>query len=391
MIKNILVSENMKLGNSIIQRSECLYNGEIVGIESIYTVINGKQINISEKVEALREKGRKGLLQCPCGCGTKLILVAGDRGLRQQHFRARNGESWSECTLKEEGINSINSKIVIKCWLADKINQNVETRVPISRIADTDRKFEVSHYMPSIRFAVNYTNLRTNLEDDKLETLDQTLENKVLYIVDIDNLETFGQYPEYMNKIQKRQNYCLFLEIDGSKYEQAKLLSAFYEKNIDGFYQRIDMTKGFLKDYSFSDELHLLYKGDDLNDVYEEKRQQFIKTQEDRKKTRTEKELLRIEEKKNHEIEQKKRFEEHQRKEALFQKRREEIEQESIRKEEEKKNYVLQCCKNDPEMKQMSDMLSILARSDDFRAFANLAEKWQKRYGFVWLRSEFYH
>ena len=127
--------------NNEIKRSQCLYNDEIIGIESIYTVINGMQINIPDKVESLRQKGRDGLLTCPCGCGTKLILVAGDKGLRQQHFRAMNGSSWSECTLKEEGQVSIDSKVVVKCWLADKIDQNVQTRVPISRIADTERKY----------------------------------------------------------------------------------------------------------------------------------------------------------------------------------------------------------------------------------------------------------
>ena len=45
----------------MILRSECLYKDEIIGIESIYTVVNGKQINIPEKVEALRQKGREGL------------------------------------------------------------------------------------------------------------------------------------------------------------------------------------------------------------------------------------------------------------------------------------------------------------------------------------------
>ena len=80
----------------MIKRSECIYNDEIIGIESIYTVIDGKQLNIPDKVEALRKLGRNGLLKCPCGCGKKLILVAGDKGLRQQHFREKEGESWSE-------------------------------------------------------------------------------------------------------------------------------------------------------------------------------------------------------------------------------------------------------------------------------------------------------
>ncbi len=272
--------------NNQIQRSECLYNGEIIGIESIYTVINGCQINIPEKVEALREKGRKGLLECPCGCGTKLILVASDKGLRQQHFRARNGNSWNECTLKQEGMNSIDSKVVIKCWLADKIDQNIETRVPLNKFSDTERRYEVSHYIPSVGFAINYTNLRLNLEDEKLEILDKALGSNVLYIVDKDNFETFGQYPEYMNKIQKRQNYCLFLEIEGRDYDKAFLNASFYIRDLDGMYKRIELCEGYLKDFCFSEGNKLIFQGRELSEIYSEKKSEFLKQQEDEQKRR---------------------------------------------------------------------------------------------------------
>ena len=92
-----------------------------------------------------------------------------------------------------------------------------------------------------------------------------------------------------------------------------------------------------------------------------------------------------------YEAQLKKQQEEEEREAALLQKQKEDAEKEKIKQEEARKEYVQQRYANDPEMKRMSDMLSALARSEDFRAFANLAEKWQKRYGFVWLRSEFYH
>lgn len=68
------------------QRTVALCNGEYIGIESIYTVVNGKQINIPHKLIDLREKSRNNKLFCPCGCGANLILVAGDKNLREQHF-----------------------------------------------------------------------------------------------------------------------------------------------------------------------------------------------------------------------------------------------------------------------------------------------------------------
>lgn len=54
----------------MVQRSVCLCDGKYIGIESIFTVIDGKQINIPDKLNALRARSKKGELFCPCGCGT---------------------------------------------------------------------------------------------------------------------------------------------------------------------------------------------------------------------------------------------------------------------------------------------------------------------------------
>ena len=40
------------------QRTVALCNGKYIGIESIYTVVNGNQINIPYKLINLREKSR---------------------------------------------------------------------------------------------------------------------------------------------------------------------------------------------------------------------------------------------------------------------------------------------------------------------------------------------
>lgn len=73
------------------QRTVALCDGKFIGIESIYTVIDGKQINIPDKLEQLRAKSRNNELFCPCGCGANLVLVAGERNLREQHFRIKEG------------------------------------------------------------------------------------------------------------------------------------------------------------------------------------------------------------------------------------------------------------------------------------------------------------
>lgn len=93
-------------------RTTCLCDGKIIGIESIFTVIDGMQINFPEKVETLRKKSRNKELFCPCGCGANLILVAGDRNLREQHFRLRDSQAERKCLFISEGLVSIASKRV---------------------------------------------------------------------------------------------------------------------------------------------------------------------------------------------------------------------------------------------------------------------------------------
>lgn len=41
------------------QRTAALCNGKYIGIESIHTVIDGRQINISKKLKELKTKSRK--------------------------------------------------------------------------------------------------------------------------------------------------------------------------------------------------------------------------------------------------------------------------------------------------------------------------------------------
>ena len=119
------------------QRTVALCNGKYIGIETIYTVIEGKQINIPDKLKELRYKSRNNELFCPCGCGTNLILVAGDKNLREQHFREKTGTGKYECSVQEEGKTSVDSKIVLKCWLDDKLRtDDIESRVPIDTIDD---------------------------------------------------------------------------------------------------------------------------------------------------------------------------------------------------------------------------------------------------------------
>ena len=269
----------------MVQRSECLFNDEVIGIESIYTIVDGKQINIPEKIESLRKKGREGLLKCTCGCGTKLILVAGDKNLREQHFRAIDENGNKKCTFKQEGPKSIDSKIVLKCWLSEKIKSEIETRVPINKIINNDKKYELSHLARSNKIALNYTNTRLNLDDVKFQEIDELVNKfKIYHIVDFNNIETNGQYPEFMMKIQNRQSYCLFLNIDGRNYTKAKLISSYYTKNIYGTYISIQITEGYISEYSFNSDGNLLFKDNLISDLFTFKKNEYDRTLMEEKK-----------------------------------------------------------------------------------------------------------
>ena len=87
----------------------------------------------------------------------------------------------------------------------------------------------------------------------------------------------------------------------------------------------------------------------------------------------------------------KKQQEEKERVAVELQKRKEETEKETIRQEEAKKNHVLECYEKDPEMKQMSDRLSKLYEIGRVYEFSHVAEEWNKKYGFAWLYSDFFH
>lgn len=261
----------------MVQRSVCLCDGKYIGIESIFTVIDGKQINIPDKLSALRTRSRKGELFCPCGCGANLILVAGDRNLRAQHFRLKDSARQHECTAETERSHSIYSKIVLKCWLDEKLNvSDVETRVPICLVGDTARKYEFSFVSRTSKLAVSYSCNRANLSDEKMEILRANSSGiRLIYIVDALNSCGNGQYPEALMKVQQRQGYCLLLDVEEMEYSTAKLSAVFYAQDCTGLWREIEFAAGALREFSISEYGRLLYQNAPLAALCEWKKSEF--------------------------------------------------------------------------------------------------------------------
>lgn len=261
----------------MVQRLVCLCDGKYIGIESIFTVIDGKQINIPDKLSALRTRSRKGELFCPCGCGANLILVAGDRNLRAQHFRLKDSARQHECTAETERPHSIYSKIVLKCWLDEKLNvSDVETRVPICLVGDTARKYEFSFVSRTSKLAVSYSCNRANLSDEKMEILRANSSGiRLIYIVDALNSCGNGQYPEALMKVQERQGYCLLLDVEEMEYSTAKLSAVFYAQDCTGLWREIEFAAGALREFSISEYGRLLYQNAPLAALCEWKKSEF--------------------------------------------------------------------------------------------------------------------
>lgn len=261
----------------MVQRSVCLCDGKYIGIESIFTVIDGKQINIPDKLSALRTRSRKGELFCPCGCCANLILVAGDRNLRAQHFRLKDSARQHECTAETERPHSIYSKIVLKCWLDEKLNvSDVETRVPICLVGDTARKYEFSFVSRTSKLAVSYSCNRVNLSDEKMEILRANSSGiRLIYIVDVLNSCGNGQYPEALMKVQERQGYCLLLDVEEMEYSTAKLSAVFYAQDCTGLWREIEFAAGALREFSISEYGRLLYQNAPLAALCEWKKSEF--------------------------------------------------------------------------------------------------------------------
>lgn len=306
-----------------IQRSKALYNGEIIGIESIYTVINGEQINIPDKVEKLRELGRKGELICPCGkCNGKLILVAGDRNLRRQHFRLKDAKNTFGCTYIEEGADSINAKILLKCWIDEKLNvDDLEARVQVSDVSDSNRRFEYTFMSKHKHIAVCYTYKRENLYDEKMDCLiENSKDIHVLFFTDISNEGTDMQYPEWLMKIQKRQGYCLLLSSQDTNYDQASLKIVYYGKTYEGYWKEINIFECKLRNLRIEEDGSLFYFSNSVDDLVEKKITEF--NEENQRKQARHEELL-----KEHEEFRQKQEERRKLKEAEEIKKRKEYEE----------------------------------------------------------------
>ena len=317
-----------------------------IGIESVYTVVEGRQINIPEKIEELRRKSRAHALFCPCGCGSRLILVAGDRNLREQHFRIHEKGNLP-CRAVLEGDLSISSRIALKCWLDETLGSpDLQTRIPIRTVDGTDRKYEFSLLCPERKTAVSYSCKRENLSDEKIRVLEGNRQGiRTFYVVDSGNGGCEGQYPEWMMKIQKVQGYCLLLHAGDLSYKSMELEAVFYRQDLDGAWRQISAVRGALADFRIDRENRLLAFGHGVENLISMAEGLFLRDQEKIRAARLLEEKRRQRERERALEEKRKREEELRRRREALQREREEAYrrvQEEEREKQEKERAAIE-------------------------------------------------
>ena len=351
----------------MVRRTLALWKDQYIGIESIYTVINGKQVNIPEKIAELRKKSRANELYCPCGCGSNLILVAGDRMLREQHFRLKDSENAKKCHMVDEGEVSLNSKIVLKCWLdAELGDEDLRMRVPVCDIRDTEKKFEFTFLSEKKKVALSYCCHRVNRTEEKLSILDENHEGLSLYYVDdIGSLGSDGQYPEALMRVQNRQGYCLLLKIEGMDYDKASLTAILHVQDAAGLWKEFPIAEGKLTDYHLDADGRLLFQKEPMDQRLARAKVWYAKWLEAQERKRQEEEQKRAEEAKHQEELKQKQEEERQKREE---ERRKQEEERRIREEQER-----EARRREREERERQEQLEIAARQEAFLAEVRLS------------------
>lgn len=143
-------------------------------------------------------------------------------------------------------INWRNSALRVKIGATD-----IETRVPIQAVDGSERKYEFSFLSRNKKVVLSYCHDRANLSEEKFEILEgNRLGIHIICVVDAGNIGGNGQYPEGLMKIQKRQGYCLALDVKDAFYNKASMSVIIFARDADGFWREIKIAEGKLDAFS---------------------------------------------------------------------------------------------------------------------------------------------
>lgn len=262
-----------------IKRNSCLYNNKIIGIENFfYLSDSGKEIKVDTgKIEEFRRLGSEDKLFCPCGCGARLCIVAGE--IQVKHFRLKKNQLKIDeiCNWSEETEESISSKFILKIWLEQNNCIGLRRDILTSEIGHTDKKYQITYYEPHRQIGVSYIRDKYNINEDKLNTISSILKS-VFFITSIHNINNLWQYPEQLIKIQKEQGYTILLENnDNMNYLEAKLLVIYQYKDEYEEWTKVTIAYDYIQKYTIEDD-ELIYNGKKIKAILSEKLKEIDET-----------------------------------------------------------------------------------------------------------------
>ena len=258
--------------SDILRSVALLPDGKHLPIEYIYRIDESskdglRRINIPERLSEVRLLAKEGKLLCPCGCGGRLTIVAGDTQERHQHYRLlgeSEGGTRVSCSWKKNYSAQVDAAVhardLLKAW------------------------FEGIYHCDSTslgnglyRFIYEACNKYKNrlyywLRRKEIEVPDH---KRSILIADYANALSFdGQYPEYMMPIQKSQGFCLFFD---SRAEKPNLYAClFLQKKKGDPWVMHEVLHANLSSFQMSDHGHLAYGGISIKDLAKQVRDEFF-------------------------------------------------------------------------------------------------------------------
>lgn len=145
-------------------------------------------------------------------------------------------------------------------------------------MSDSERKFEYTFLCRDKAIAVCYFHSNTEITNDRLQAIEECSNGlRVIYVTDESLSNTNGQYPDALMRIQKKQGYCLLLKHYESDYFASEIRAVFYEKGTVGLWQRIDIARGKLSEFSIADDGNIVYDTVSLSCLSKRKRDEYNK------------------------------------------------------------------------------------------------------------------
>lgn len=264
------------------RRERILYIDELVTVEYSNDEIHYMN-NDSRLFREVRRASREHRLFCTCGCGGNLQLVAGDKSTTTHRFFRNYMDSANANCCYDESPLTQKSKILLRTWLNQTLQRDLQNDIPIAEINKGNRRYELTYYAQAYDFGLVYANEAKNIPFEKIQELDEYREMHILYLSDIHNLLQSGQLPVHQIDMQDKQGFCLFLKIADPEKEEyllsdATLVCTYYIREYldHGIWISLPVLEDSITAFSISPQGALCYKGRSVDAFRDTAKEEYI-------------------------------------------------------------------------------------------------------------------